>query len=534
MIDILRAENAQLRAETAAQKSAILELTNKINWLTEVLTGNKQKMFGASSEKTAYVDGSLQLELFKDGATEITVFDSTQESSSGKTKKRPIKKSETLAKLPKDFPVETIKCELSEDECICPKCTEKMRAIGKEIVRRSLKIYPARAVVEELEQYSYSCTNGCEKDSGVTGDPVPIIVKAQLPPQIIKGSICTPETLAHIVVEKCIMGSPLYRQEAQWNRLGVPIPRQTMADWVIRCSEHYFEPLYDELHRRLLQHMFLHSDATTFQVLREPGKTPQSESCMWVHRTSGDAKHPIVVYEYQPDKKQERVNTFFRGYSGYLMTDGAVSYRRLPDEVIIVGCFSHCRRYFHDALKTIKSTQEQKGSLALIGKEYCDKLFDIERDIKDMSFEQRYAARTTQAAPILSELYAWLLSVQPYVAPKSKIGKAVDYALRQWKYLERYLLDGRIEISNNRCERSVKPFVINRKNFLFAVSTAGAKATAVFHTITETAKESGLNPFEYISHVLHTAAGIDLKENPALVNMLLPENAPESCKVATL
>jgi hypothetical protein len=330
------------------------------------------------------------------------------------------------------------------------------------------------------------------------------------------------------------MGSPIYRQEAQWNRPGIPIARQTMGDWVIRCSEKYFEPIYDELQKRLVQHKFLHSDGTTFQVLREQGKTPQSESCMWIYRTSGDAQHPIVFYEYQPDKKQIRVNDFLEGFSGYLMTDGAVSYRRLPDDVIIVGCFSHCRRYFYDALKVIKDAEEQKGSLALIGKEYCDKLFEIEREVKDLSFEERHKIRNEKAALVLKEFHTWLMSVQPHVAPKSKTGKAIDYALRQWKYLERYLLDGRIEINNNRCERSVKPFVVNRKNFLFATSVAGAKATAVFHTITETAKESGLNPFEYISQVLRTAAGIDLRENPELISSLLPENAPESCRVTKL
>ena len=534
LIDIVRAENEQLRAENAALKSHIAEMESKINWLIELVAGNKQKMYGVSSEKTAYSDGSTQLAFLEDdNTTEIKVFDSTEESSSKTDKKRPKKQSELLKKLPADIPKETVTYELPIDKRDCPVCDEKMKSIGKEIVRRDLKFYPAKAVIVEFEQYSYICENDdCERTSNVTGQPVPVIVKAELPPQVIKGSMCAPETVAHIVVEKCIMGSPIYRQEAQWNRLGIPIARQTMGDWVIRCSEKYFEPIYDELHKRLLMHKFLHSDGTTFQVLREPGKTPQSESCMWIYRTSGDAKHPIVFYEYQPDKKQERVNSFLDGFSGYLMTDGAVSYRRLPDDVIIVGCMSHCRRYFYDALKVMKNTEEQKGSLALTGKEYCDKLFDIERDIKDKSFEERYEIRNQKAAPILKEFLTWLMSVQPHVAPKSKIGKAVDYALRQWKYLERYLLDGRIEISNNRCERSVKPFVINRKNFLFAVSVAGAKATAVFHTITETAKESGLNPFEYISHVLRTAAGVNLRENPELIIDLLPENAPESCKVS--
>jgi hypothetical protein len=304
---------------------------------------------------------------------------------------------------------------------------------------------------------------------------VPIIIKAEMPVQVIKGSICSPETISHIIVEKCVMGSPLYRQEAQWERLGIPMARQTMANWLIRCSEDYLEPIYDELHKRLLRHKFLHGDGTTFQALRESGKTPQSQSCMWVYRTGGDAEHPIILYEYQPDKKQERANAFLKGFSGYLMTDGALSYRGLPDDVILVGCFSHVRRYFFDALKVITKEEERKGSLALIGLEYCDALFDIERKIKNESFEKRYEIRNKESAPILDEFYAWLISVEPHIASKSKIGKAVNYALKQWQYVKRYLLDGRIEISKNRCERSIKPFVINRKNFLFANSVPGAR-----------------------------------------------------------
>ena len=189
------------------------------------------------------------------------------------------------------------------------------------------------------------------------------------------------------------------------------------------------------------------------------------------------------------------------------------------------------RSKFFDALKVIQKEEDRVGSLAYTGKEYCDSLFDIEREAKDKTFEERYIIRNEKAAPILDEFQKWLLSIQPNIAPKSKLGTAVGYALNQWTYLTRYLLDGRIEISNLRCERSIKPFVINRKNFLFSTSVNGAKATAVFHSMTETAKESGLNPHEYLSHIFRTAAGINLRENHDMVILLLPENAPESCRV---
>jgi transposase len=396
------------------------------------------------------------------------------------------------------------------------------------MVRRELKIVPAKAVVNEFWRYSYLC-GICEK---TTDGPAPI-VKADLPPQVIKGSMCAPETVAHIIEEKCVMGSPLYRQEASWNRLGIQIKRQTMASWLIKCSEDYLEPIYDKLHSKLCQHMFLQSDSTSFQVLNEPGRPAQSQSQMWLYRTSGDAEHPIVLYDYQQDKRQERPRDFLAGFSGYLMTDGFQSYHCLPDNIIVVGCFAHVFTKFSDALKVLKTDEERTGSLALVGKQFCGKLFDIERDIKDKSFDERHAIRNEKAKPILDEFYAWLLSVQPHAASKNKIGVAINYALNQWKYLERYLLDGRIECNNNRSERSIKPFVINRKNFLFADSVAGARAAAVLHSMTETAKENHLNPHEYLSHIFRTAAGINLREHPDKVTALLPENVPESCKVLT-
>ena len=463
MIDELRAENAALKAELA-------EVTAQLSWLIEQLSSNRRKMFGASSEKGAYAYDDAQMVLFEDNTTEIITFGSADASTTDQTKKNtPKKRGELGSRLPDNLPIETVKCELPEEQRCCPECNDTMNTIGKEVVRRELKIIPARAVITEYERYSYACPNGCEKVSNESDDPVPIIIKAELPPQVIKGALCAPETVAHIITQKCVMGAPLYRQEADWNRNGIPIKRQTMASWLIRCSEDYLEPIYDELHLRLCQHKYMHSDGTTFQVLKEPGKSPQSKSCMWVYRTSGEAEHPIVLFDYQPDKTQERPQAFLKGFSGYLMTDGASSYNNLPDDIVLVGCFAHCRSKFFDAIKVIKKDNERVGSLASVGLKYCDDLFDIERNIKDKTFDERYDIRNKEASPILDEFHAWLLSVQPFVAKKSKIGVAINYALNQWKYLIRYLLDGRIEISNNRCERSVKSLVINR-NYVLNIS----------------------------------------------------------------
>jgi len=515
IVDDLLIENAALKAELS-------EVKQKLSWLTEQLASSRRKLYGSTSEKSVY-DGSFeQVTLLADNPEQIILHDAPP-ASSPPAKETPRKRGELSTRLPEHLPVETVECMLPESEQKCGICGEPLHAIGKELARRELKIIPAKAVIVEYIRSAYACRN-CEK----TAQCVPV-VKAQLLPQVIKGSMCAPETVAHIAVQKCIMGSPLYRQEQDWQRNGIRITRQTMANWLIRCSEDYLEPIYGELHRRLLSHRFLHSDDTVFQVLREPGKPAQSDSRMWLYRTGADAKAPIVLYDYQPDRRQERPREFLRGYRGYLMTDAYAAYHNLPDEIVVVGCFAHVRSRFFDALKCLKE-EERPSSLAYTGKQYCDRLFDIEREIKNKTFDERFALRNEQSAPILEAFHAWLVSVKPHISTKCKTGSAVIYALNQWKYLERFLLDGHIEISNNRAERSVKPFVINRKNFLFSTSVAGARSTAVWHSLTETAKESGLNPFLYLSHLLRLASSGNIRKDPGLLESLLPDNAPMFCR----
>ena len=511
--------------ENAALKAELAEAQQKLAWLIEQLTSSRRRLYGPSSEKSVYDGIQTQTEIFDDIQPPIVVMGggSPLAGEPQPNKNKPIKRGEMSTRLPEGLPVETIECELPEGQQECPECGEQMQPIGKEIARREIKVIPAQVTIIEYSRIAYICNNCAE-----TNDTAPI-VKAPIPPPVIKGSMCTPETAAHIIVQKFVMGSPLYRLEKDFNRSGIPIKRQTMANWLIRCSEGYFEPVYDELHLLLCQKEIVHSDDTPFQVLREPGKPAQSDSRMWLYRTSCDAKFPIVLYDYQPDKRKERPRDFLAGFSGYLLTDGCSSYHSLPDNIIVVGCFQHVRSKFSDALKCLK-VEDRPGSLALIGKEYCNRIFDIDREAKDCTFDERFDMRNKKAVPVLDEFHAWLESVKPYVSSKSKLGVAVGYALNQWKYLTNYLLDGRLECNNSRSERSIKPFVINRKNFLFATSVAGARAAAVLQSLTETAIENGLNPFEYLTYVLRTAAAGNIRNDADLLDKLLPHNAPEFCR----
>lgn len=395
----------------------------------------KHKQFGVSSEQTN-VD---QINLFSEA--EVTASLSAPESSLTEVKTYRRKRTRlTTDKLPEDLPVEVVEHELPEAERVCPDCGGELHTMGREI-REELKFAPAKTVILRHLRHVYACRI-CED----TSDHVPI-VKADMPEPVIKGGFASPETIAHIASQKFMMASPLYRQEQEWKQNGIRLSRQTMSNWLIKASEKWLEPIYGEMKRRLCQHEVLHADESVLQVLKEPGKAAKSKSYMWLYRTSGEAKHQIVLYDYQPDRKHTHPEEFLKYFSGYLHTDGYDGYHKLPDGIIVVGCLAHLRRKFFDALKILPK-DKQPTSNASKGVAYCDKLFRLEKQFALLTPEIRYKERERLSKPLLNEFYDWIEQLN--ALPNSLLGKAIYYAKSQKKYLERFLLDGRLEISNNR------------------------------------------------------------------------------------
>jgi hypothetical protein len=275
------------------------------------------------------------------------------------------------------------------------------------------------------------------------------------------------------------------------------------------------------LKKSLILQSVLHADETVLQVLHEPDKTPQSNSYMWLYRTSGDTKHPIVLYEYQPDRRAKRPAEFLRGFKGFLHTDGYDGYHKLPSDINVVGCWAHARRKFEEGVKALP-LKDRENSDIFRGKRYCDKLFELERGFAALSTEERYLKRQELSKPVMDEFFAWCSSLK--ALPKSAIGVARDYVLGQKKYLERFIVDGRLELSNNRAERSIKPFVIDRKNFLFANTQRGAKAGAVMFSLIETAKENKIDPFKYLVYIFANAPKGGKLDKEDQIGVFLPEN----------
>ena len=518
MVTISRAEYEEKNARLAAQDERISRLENQVELLMEALRLARHKQFGASSEKSK----DTLMEQLSFLFNEAEVFSATEKDveenvTTVAAHKRHKKHEYTLENIPEGIETKQVEHRLEGEDLICPQCGDTMTEIGKEVVQ-TLEFIPARAVVREDIYYTYACKSCSE--SADEGCETPI-VKAPREKNIIPGSFATPEAIAHIMTQKFVMGSPLYRQEQEINRQGIHLSRQTMSNWILRATEDYLTPVYKQLHKELLKRDVLHADETTLQVLHEPGKKPQTDSYMWLYRTSGDTDKPIVLYEYQPGRGAKHPKEFLAGYKGYLHTDGYAGYHDLGEDITVVGCWAHLRRKFDEAVKSLPKGKS-KGSSASQGLAYCNLLFEIEQGLADKTAEERYEERLKQAKPVLDAMLSWANSRT--AAPQSALGKAFHYLKEQWPYLTHYLKDGRLEISNNRAERSIKPFVIDRKNFLFANTPNGATGSAIMFSLIQTAIENGLDPYKYLTWLLKQAKDADLADN-YFIQSLLPWNA---------
>src|SRR5690625_192575 len=503
-----RAEKLELENE---------ELEAKLKWYEEQFKLSQQRQFGSSSEKTN--PGQLSLFNEAEDTANSTLEEPTYETVTYKRKKSQGQRDQQLENLPK----ETIEYHLPVEDQVCLCCDGKLHEMSTE-VRRELKIIPAEVKVVEHVQKVYSCRH-CEQNEINTP-----IVTAPMPKPAFPGSLASPTAAAFIMSQKYVEGLPLYRQEKYFERFGVSISRQTMANWMVHGSSTWLEPIYNAMHTKLLELDALHADETTLQVLRESERAATSKSYMWLYR-SGHTDVPIVLYDYQQTRASKHPRRFLEGFTGYLHVDGYAGYNGIP-HLKLVGCWAHARRKFTDALKALPASANITGVKANEGLEFCNELFKIERKLRGVSPEERYKQRLEHSQPVLEAFSAWLQEQTPKVIPKSSLGQAIKYCRNQWNRLVVFLEDGRLDIDNNRAERSIKPFVIGRKNWIFSNTAKGAKSSAIIYSLVETAKENGLNPFNYLKYLFEVLPNMDMADKERL-DQILPWSTtiPEECRV---
>jgi transposase len=320
--------------------------------------------------------------------------------------------------------------------------------------------------------------------------------------------MATPGLLAYIAISKYVDAMPLYRQEKAFERIGVELKRSTLALWMIRVGG-LLQPILEALSRDLLQSPYLHMDETRIQVLHADGKPQPGLSQMWV-RCNGESHQPIVLFDYDPTRSGSVPIRLLNGYSGYLVTDAYAGYNAVlknPD-IQGVGCWAHARRRFDEAIKAQKS-KTQKAGKAHQGISYIQQLYRIERTIRDKPPDERLRIRQQEARPILDKIRVWVSQSLGQVPPASKLGKAIQYLQNEWDRLVIYIEDGRLPIDNNRCENAIRPFVIGRRNWLFADTDKGARASAAIYSVIECAKANGLDPYQYLRVLLSELPAIE-------------------------
>ena len=478
------------------------KLASRNHYLEELFRLAQHKQFGKSSE-----GHSGQGELFNE-VEEILAVVAEPETETitytrGKAKR---------AKLPANLPRERVVHDIADADKICGTCDHELHQIGEDNSEK-LEFIPAQVKVIEHIRPKYAC-RACEKN-GTSNT----IKQAPVPNSVIPKGYATPSLLSQIITSKYQFGLPLYRQEAMFKQYGIELSRKTMSDWMMKCAE-ILNPLYDRLHELILEQPVIAADETTLNVVKED----KAKCYMWLYCTGTDSPDNkligadipnIVLYDYQISRAGKCAVDYLQGYSGYLQVDGYVGYEK--SQATLVGCWAHARRKFTEAKTAQGKKPSGRADWAL---NHIQKLYRIERQIKDKAIDERLAIRQEKVLPLLEQFKQWLITSEQQVLPKTKLGEAIFYCLNQWKKLTAYPTNGQLNIDNNRAERAIKPFVIGRKNWLFSNTAKGADASAVLYSVIETAKANGLTPFDYVMTTLE-----QLSQPEVDIEQLLPWHA---------
>ena len=388
----------------------------------------------------------------------------------------------------KNIPVriEIIPVSDNEKQCNCGACKVVIRYETKKMIHHQ----PAVFEIIEQRREVVACPKGCDGE----------IITAPAPLHILPKIKATEEFLSFLIVSKFDDRQPLYHLEKQLNdRYGIDCSRQTMARWLIELM-HPLQPIYNLMKDCVIDHDIASCDATTLQVLNEPGRSAEIKSYVYCIR-GGPPNQSVILYDYNEKLHKQFVKEWFEGFNGYLHVDGDNFFELIGEITKLVNCNAHARRKFEPIAQGAKG----KG-LAKEAMRFYKELYKIEREAKDnlMTPMQRFELRQKKSKPLMEKFQAWLYELYPTTLPQSALGKAMNYCIKLWPGLTRFLEDGRLEIDNNLTEQEIKPLVIARKNFLFCATQAGANALCMHMGFVRTAKAHKLDPYHYYVKLLRS------------------------------
>lgn len=471
-------------------------LNDKMQLMMEQLVLSKKSRFGRSSEKMAgpgqirfmEVDGEI---VFFNEAEAVCGLDAPEpdslEPQQPKKKKQAGKREADLAGLP----VRRIDHYLSEKE-LAAEFGEKGWKQLPDAISRCYRFVPAKVEVEEHHVGVYSSK---------TDDRM---VKAPHPKKLLSGSLVSPSLAAAVLNGKYVNAVPLYRLEKEFERYGLAITRQNMANWVIRLGESCFGPLYDYLHTLLYRYPVIQADETPVLVNKD-GRPAGSKSWMWVYRSGClYQKEQVILYEYQKTRNASHPRKFLKDYNGICVTDGYQVYHTLEKEkedLKIAGCWVHCRRKFEEALEVIPKELRKQSILDLLMNQ-IRAIYREEGKLSGFSADERVEKRQLVVKPLVDAFFAYVKQNSGRVPKSGKAREAFTYALNQEPYLRVFLENGNVPMDNNASERAIRGFCIGKKNWEMIDTVHGASASAIIYSISETAKANGLKPYEYFEYLL--------------------------------
>ena len=479
------AEIQGLKDENSVLLKRCEQYAQAYDLLREQIREMQRHRFGKRSER--YLDPeSPQLNLFEDNANLFCSVDAAGQEIPEETLQIPAHTRKKKQKDRKELPrrIEIIPLLEQDKVCSCGSC--------KTVIRYEIKesIHYQPCIIEILEQRREvaACSKGCDNS----------IMTAIAPLHILPKIKATEAFLAFLVVSKLDDRQPLYHLEKQLSqRHGIDCSRQTMARWLIDLMAP-LRPVYNLMKDEAIEYDIGSCDATTLQVLNEPGRSAETKSYVYCMR-GGPPEKSVILYEYNDVQHKQFVSDWFEGFSGYLHVDGDNFFEQVGQTAKIVNCNAHARRKFEPIARASKGSGIAKEAMR-----FFKELYKIEREAKnnELTPELRYELRQKKSKPLMDKFKIWLDDIYPTVLPKSSLGNAVNYCIKFGAGLTRFLDDGRLEIDNNLTEQEIKPLVIARKNFLFCASVDGADALCMHLSFIRTAKRHGIDPYHYYVKLL--------------------------------
>ena len=499
-LDYMKQQNKDLSKQIEA-------LTEQVRYLTKLLYGSK-------TEKSKYTAPDGQGSLFDDDQS-FSDSEHTEEQSThiiSYTVVRKIHKKKRNDSLRDGLEIETIHHHPESTKCDC--CHGQMIEIGSTIAREEAKFIPATMMKIQHVEHAYEC-KGCKSDSSQKAQ----IKRGKAPQPAIQRSIAGPSILAKLIYDKFVQYLPLYRQVKEWERHGLHTNDKNLSNWVIRAAGDWLLPVYEQMKSIMMAKSVLHVDETYAQILkRSDGKSGQSNAYNWVYRSVPSQGPTIILFQSSLSRARSVLEDFTKGYTGTIVCDGYSAYGKL-EGVTFANCWAHVRRYWLKA-------DSKNGQ---IGVKYCDDLYRLERKFKHMSPGKRRKQRKKHSKPIVEKFLDWV-EKSPFYG-KNALAKAAEYTLNRVNGLKAFLNDGRIEIDNNPAENAIRPNVIGRKNWLFSVSEAGAKANAICLSIAETVKANGVDFYQYLMKLMTDLPNLDIHRNLEILNQYMPwsKNIQAAC-----